>query len=91
MYIKPVLTEKSLSEAKRGKYTFFMKPHLNKFQIKNLISKTFGVHVVSVRTLNLKRELKRVYTGRRKVIQPRKKVIVTLKEKEKIDLFETKK
>jgi ribosomal protein L23 len=46
---------------------------------------------MSVRSLNLKREFKRIYTGRRKIIQPRKKVIVTLKEKEKIDLFETKK
>jgi large subunit ribosomal protein L23 len=91
MYIKPVLTEKSLNEAKKGKYTFWVEPRLNKFQIKSLINETFNVHVVSVKSLKFKREAKRIYTGRKRIIQPRKKTIVALKEKEKIDLFEAKK
>jgi large subunit ribosomal protein L23 len=91
MYIKPVLTEKSLNEAKKGKYTFFVEPSLNKFQIKRLINETFDVHVVSIKSLKSKREVKRIYTGRKRIIQPKKKTIVTLKEKEKIDIIETKK
>jgi large subunit ribosomal protein L23 len=89
MYIKPVLTEKSLNEAKKGKYTFFVEPGLNKFQ--KLINETFSVHVVTIKSMIIKREVKRIYTGRKRIIQPKKKVVVTLKEKEKIDLFEAKK
>jgi large subunit ribosomal protein L23 len=76
MYLKPVLTEKSLAEAKKGKYTFFVQPHLNKFQVKELINKIFNVHVIEVNSLNLKRQLKRMYTGRKRVIQSKKKVVV---------------
>lgn len=91
MYIKPVLTEKSLNEAKKGKYTFFVEPGLNKFQIRKLINETFGVHVVTINSMIIKREVKRIYTGRKRIIQPKKKVVAKLKEKEKIDLFEAKK
>jgi len=91
MKIEPVLTEKTLDDAKKGNYTFFVDRRLNKYQAKKLISETFDVHVVKVRTVNLKKEIKRTYTGRTKVIKARKKVIVTLKEKEKIDIFEAKK
>ncbi len=34
---------------------------------------------------------KKTYTGKVKIIKPRKKAIVTLKDKEKIDLFEESK
>jgi large subunit ribosomal protein L23 len=89
MKLIPVLTEKSLNEAKKGNYTFWINKRLNKNQIKKLISEIFGVHVVRVRTVNVEGEVKRTLRGRKQVIQPRKKAIVILKEKEKIDLFES--
>ena len=91
MKIKPVLTEKSLDEAKKGKYTFYIPRNLTKFQIKKLISDAFGVNVVRVRTIN-KRGLIRKTNQGKKVSRPAsKKCIVTLKDKEKIDLFDVKK
>ena len=42
-------------------------------------------------TVKVPGETKRTAKGRKKIILPGKKAIVTLKEKEKIDLFETKK
>lgn len=47
--------------------------------------------VVKVRTMNVAGETKKTFVGRKRVIQPRKKAIVTLGGKDKIDLFETKK
>ncbi|MCK4588600.1 50S ribosomal protein L23 [Candidatus Woesebacteria bacterium] len=91
MRIIPVLTEKSLDQAKEGNYTFWVDRRLNKNQIRNLVEETFGVHVVRVRTMNVRGEAKRTLRGRKMTIKPRKKAIVILKEKEKIDLFETKK
>jgi len=90
MKIVPVITEKSLSDAKDGNYTFIFNPSMTKGQIKALIAKTFGVHVVAVRTVNYKHFIKKTYAGRKVKVAPYKKAVVTLKDKEKIDLFETK-
>lgn len=89
--LEPVLTEKTMSLASEGKYTFRVDRNLNKHKIKKLIEETFGVKVVGVRTMNEAGEMKRTLTGRKRVIQPRKKAIVQLAEKEKIDLFEESK
>ncbi|MFV1917265.1 MAG: 50S ribosomal protein L23 [Patescibacteria group bacterium] len=91
MKLIPVLTEKSLEEAKKGKYTFLVDRGLTKYQIRKLVNGVFDVNATRVRTINLKGETKKTISGRKKIIQPTKKAIITLKEKEKIDLFETKK
>lgn len=91
MKLDPILTEKSLEEAKKGKYTFWVGRNMTKHKIKKLIGDVFGVSVVRVRTMNYVGETKKTNTGKIKRIMPRKKAVVTLKEKEKIDLFETKK
>jgi len=88
--IKPVLTEKSLKEAKNGHYTFFVDFHLSKEQIKPLIEKTFGVHVKNMKTMNYKREERKNYKGVKQIKKALKKVMVGIGEKEKIDIFEEK-
>ncbi len=91
MKLKPVLTEKSMDEAKKGNYTFLVEYKLNKFQIRNLISEVFGVNVRRVRTMKVPGELKKTIKGKNRIILPQKKAIVSLTGKEKIDLFEAKK
>lgn len=86
--LKPVYTEKSLGNAKRGSYSFWVDKNLNKTEIKKLIGKTFDVHVVTIKTANYKKEIKRNYKGVTQKIAAAKKAIVTLKDKEKIDIFE---
>ena len=91
MIIRPVITEKSLSEAKEGNYTFYVDRRLNKNQIKLLVESTFDVTVTKVRTINVKGENKRNSLGKKKIVKSRKKAIVVLGEKDSIDLFEEKK
>jgi large subunit ribosomal protein L23 len=91
MKLIPVLTEKSLEQAKRGNYTFWVDRNLTKHQIKKLVSEVFAVNVVRVRTANIAGETKKTLMRVKRVIQPRKKAIVTLRDKDKIDLFEEKK
>ncbi|MFC1649686.1 50S ribosomal protein L23 [Patescibacteria group bacterium] len=86
--ITPVLTEKSLADAGEGVYTFYVDKNTTKHRAKLLVGETFDVTVKTVRTINVAGERKKLYTGRHKVVQPRKKVMVTLKKDQKIDLFE---
>ncbi|OGM06002.1 50S ribosomal protein L23 [Candidatus Woesebacteria bacterium GWB1_43_5] len=87
MQLTPVLTEKSLGEAKEGKYTFWVDVGLNKYQIKNLVESAFSVHVTGVWVVKKGGSFSKNYR-RTKIELPRKKAVVTLKDKEKIDLFE---
>lgn len=91
MLIEPIITEKSSILAKEGKYVFRVDKNMSKTDIKNLVQKLFGVTVVAVRTIKVHGEVKRGFSGRKKIIKPGKKAIVSLKDKEKIDLFEAKK
>lgn len=73
MKIKPVFTEKSTADAKKGKYTFWVEAGAGKRQIKSEIGQIFNVDVRKVRTLK---------------ISGGKKAIVELKEGQKLDIYE---
>lgn len=90
---KPVISEKSLSLAKDGKFTFEVDKKAGKREIANAIQKHFGVNVESVRTINIHREIKRVGKRRQNRILSggAKKAIVKLAKDQKIDLFEIEK
>jgi large subunit ribosomal protein L23 len=90
MKIVPVITEKSMLDAKLGRYTFYVDPGLTKGQIRGLVERVFEVHVTTVKTITLKGRVKKNVRGVKITVPTRKKTIVTLKDKEKIDLFETK-
>jgi len=88
MKLTPVLTEKSLSEVSKGRYTFLVDPSFTKHAIRKLVETTFGVKVVAIKTMNVKGEKRRTMAGRKRIIMPTKKAVVTLGEKDKITLFE---
>lgn len=87
MKIRPIYTEKSMNEAKRGTYSFWVLPGLSKTQIKSEIEKAFDVKVASVKTLNYKKETKRNFRGRTITKAAKKKALIVLKSG-KIELFE---
>ncbi|OAT81196.1 50S ribosomal protein L23 [Desulfotomaculum copahuensis] len=84
---RPVVTEKSMALQAENKYTFIVDPGANKVEIKKAVEDLFKVKVEKVHTLRVKGKLKRVRNvwGRRPDV---KKAIVTLKEGNKIELFE---
>jgi large subunit ribosomal protein L23 len=86
--IKPVFTEKSLKAAKFGNYTFRVEPRMDKKRIAAEIAKIFGVKVVRVRTIKTGGEKGRNARGKNFSVNAGKKAIVTLKEGDKIDIFE---
>lgn len=86
--LRPVLTEKStqLREA-QNKYCFMVRPNANKSEVKRAVEETLSVKVESVHIVNILGKEKRLgrFSGKR---PDWKKAIVTLKEGEKIALFE---
>ena len=86
--ISPVITEKSMIDAKNKKYTFKVASDSNKVEIANAVETLFGVKVESVNTVSVRGRNKRVgrYSG---TTAAWKKAIVTLTEQSKtIEFFD---
>jgi large subunit ribosomal protein L23 len=92
--LQPVVSEKSIDQATRQKYTFRVHPDANKIQIKAAIEELYKkekVTVVAVNVLTSKSKEKRRGTKRGRVTghTPEwRKAIVTLAPGQKIEFFE---
>ena len=89
--IHPVISEKSMDEAQRGKYTFAVHEDASKIQIEAAIVEIFKVKVVAVNVLTTKSKEKRGGTRRSRIAgrtTPWRKAIVTLAPGQKIEFFE---
>jgi len=86
---RPVISEKSLGDAKDGYYTFLVDRSARKQEIAKAIEQKFEVSVVDINTSNYKdltksqRRVRSTY-----VIPGYKKAVVKLKKGQKIALFE---
>ncbi len=86
---KPIITEKSMKDVDKSKFTFLVDHYATKEMIKRAVQDKFGVTVRSVAITYTKGRSVRAGMRRVEVKLPNlKKAIVTLKAGEKIDLFE---
>jgi large subunit ribosomal protein L23 len=85
---RPLVTEKSTrANEETNKVTFVVRKDANKIEIKRAVEEVFGVNVLEVRTLNNRGKKKRI--GARQGRKPDwKKAVVSLREGDRIDLFE---
>ena len=82
-----LITEKGSRLSLENRYLLEVAPFARKPQIAVETEKAFGVHVLAVRTANMKGEVKYVRGTRRTTVEPTwKKAIVTVKEGERIEL-----
>ncbi|MDZ7260976.1 MAG: 50S ribosomal protein L23 [candidate division KSB1 bacterium] len=92
--IKPILTEKMLKlQESQSKYAFMVDRRATKIDIKRAVQKKFDVTVKHVRTINVKGKTKRMNTRRGITRGQRpdwKKAIITLREGDSIDFFESR-
>jgi large subunit ribosomal protein L23 len=87
--IKPVVTEASMDLVSKGWYTFAAPCAANKNQLRELVEKTFEVEVTDIKTMIVKGKMRRSGRTRQYRRTPDwKKVMVKLKESQKIDLFD---
>ena len=92
--LRPVISEKSIDESNRGKYTFVVHPDANKIQIKAAVEELYKqekVTVVSVNVLTSKAKEKTRGTRRGRIVghtSSWRKAVVTLAPGQKITFFE---
>lgn len=87
--IKPVITEKATIISEQNKYVFKVAQKANKDQIKLAIKAIYKVDAVKINIVNVRGKERRLRLGTG-FTAAWKKAIVTIKDGEKIELFETK-
>ena len=82
-----LITEKGSQLSTQNRYLLEVAPDARKPQIAVEVEKAFGVHVLAVRTANMKGGLRYIRGTRRATTEATwKKAIVTVKEGERIEL-----
>lgn len=89
--IKPIVTEKATALTERlNRYTFRVSPEANKYQIKSLVEKLYGVKVVNVNTAVVRGKNKSRWTKSgllRGKTSEWKKAYITVADGETIDFY----
>ena len=89
LIVRPVVSEKSYDNLNQNKYTFEVAERANKIEVKKAIEDIFSVTVVKVNTSFVKpKPKKQGYTSG--MTRKWKRAVVTLREGDKIEFFETK-
>jgi large subunit ribosomal protein L23 len=87
--IRPLITEKGTSRREEGNQYFFeVLASANKIEIKRAVEEVFAVDVLAVRTMNFAGKPRRMGRFQGHTSQW-KKAVVTLKEGQTIDVFDT--
>jgi large subunit ribosomal protein L23 len=89
--LRPVISEKSMDETQRGKYTFRVHRDANKHQVKAAIEDLFKVDVVTINVSMTQPKEKSRNRGRTRVegwTSKWKRAVVTLAAGQKIEFFE---
>lgn len=85
--LKPIVSEKSYKQIEKAKYAFAVHSDAEKVEIARAVEELFNVSVTKVNTLNMKgKPRRRGYTKGK--TSSWKKAIVTLKEGQRIEVFE---
>ena len=84
--IRPVITERSMTETNNGRYTFAVAPEATKHEIASAVAEAFKVDVVAVNTIPVRGKQRRL--GRRiGRTTDWKKAIVTIGKGQKIEKY----
>ena len=86
LILRPVISEKSTGFAELGKYIFLVRPESTQSEIKKAVERQYGVHVVKTNAVTQRPKPKHFGRSTRLVARS-KKVIVTLKKGEKLDIL----
>lgn len=85
----PVISEKSMLDASKGRYTFKVSKQSGKHEIRKAVEEKFKVNVLKVSTVIVKGRKIKTGTKRLETLkEPFKKAVVTVREGQKISIFD---
>lgn len=87
--VRPIVSEKSYEMIGHNRYTFEVAKHATKPAIARAIEEIFGVTVMKVNTMNVNGKPRRVRLAKGQT-RDWKKAVVTLKEGDSIEFFESR-
>lgn len=87
--ICPIISEKSLNNTAKNRYTFQVHKNATKNEIKNAVATKFNVDVLDIKVINIRG--KKVTFGKKRISgkkEDKRKAVVTIKAEQKIDVFD---
>jgi large subunit ribosomal protein L23 len=85
---KPVITERSMDDAAKKRYTFKVAVDANKTQVKNAVEDIFGVDVKRVNVMNVKGKLKRMGRNVGRTAATKKAIVILTDKSKEIEFFQ---
>jgi len=82
----PIVTEKAIQLGKNGKYVFLVDGQASASEVKKVVEAHYKVQVVKTNVINAKGKQK-YFRGQLNMKPGYKKIIVTLKEGQKLDIL----
>lgn len=87
--LKPLISEKSMKQAKLGLYTFIISSEANKLQVAKAVADKYSVKVISVKIINSKPKIKSQRKSRSTYSTGKiKKALVQLDKGQKLAIFD---
>ena len=87
--LKPVITEKSMTDMAFKKYTFLVHTDANKSQVKEAVEKMFaGTKVAKVNTMNCEGKKRRKGNSVGKTAATKKAIVQLTEDSKEIEVFE---
>ena len=87
--IKPVISENSMDQAAKKKYTFKVAPDANKTEVKQAVEEIFDVEVAKVNIMNVKGKKKRMGRFEGMTSASRKAIVTLTPESKEIEFFQS--
>jgi large subunit ribosomal protein L23 len=86
--LKPIFTEKTLSQQEQGKHAFWVRKDATKGQIRDSFESVFGIKPMNINTIIVKGKVKTDWKKRLPIKKSDiKKAIITIDKNKKIELL----
>jgi large subunit ribosomal protein L23 len=87
--LKPVISERSMSDAENKKYTFKVATDASKTEVKHALEEIFGVQITKVNIMNVKGKKKRMGRNVGMTASSRKAIVTLAKGSKEIEFFQS--
>jgi large subunit ribosomal protein L23 len=86
--LKPVISERSMDEAQKKRYTFKVAVDANRTEVKRALEEIFGIEVKKVNIMNVKGKVKRMGKNVGRTAASKKAIAILTPKSKEIEFFQ---